>query len=95
MNNVMQSFLEVLHEHGLAPEEIIADGNLHRCPTLEKPRKRNGAYIAHMDKPVTLVVQLGNRRAGNLLRRGKAIFFAFRVVCMAGTSEGHKTSTRS
>ena len=50
----MQSFLEVLHEHGLAPEEIIADGNLHRCPTLEKPRKRNGAYIAHMDKPVTL-----------------------------------------
>ncbi len=54
MNNVMQSFLEVLHGHGLAPEEIIADGNLHRCPTLEKPRKRNGAYIAHMDKPATL-----------------------------------------
>lgn len=36
------------------PEEIIADGNLHRCPTQGKPRKQNGAYIAHLDKPATL-----------------------------------------
>jgi len=36
------------------PEEIITDGNLHRCPTEHRPRKQNGAYIAHLDKPVTL-----------------------------------------
>lgn len=54
MNNVLQSFQNVLHEHGLVPEEIITDGNLHRCPTGTKPRKQNGAYIAHLDKPATL-----------------------------------------
>ena len=54
MNNVLQSFHDVLFRHGLAPEEIIADGSLHRCPTEHKPRKQNGAYIAHLDKPATL-----------------------------------------
>ena len=48
------TFHDLLGQHGLVPEEIIADGNLHRCPTEGKPRKRNGAYIAHLDKPATL-----------------------------------------
>ncbi len=54
MDSIVQSFQNVLHEHGLVPEEILADGNLHRCPTESKPRKQNGAYIAHLDKPATL-----------------------------------------
>ncbi len=54
MNNHVNTFLDVLEQHGLIPGEIIADGNLHRCPTESKPGKRNGAYIAHMDKPATL-----------------------------------------
>ncbi|WP_241160202.1 toprim domain-containing protein [Desulfovibrio sp. ZJ369] len=54
MNDLLQTFQEVLGQHGLVPEEILADGTLHRCPTESKPRKLNGAYIAHLDKAATL-----------------------------------------
>ncbi len=54
MNDLLHTFHDVLGQHGLVPEEILADGNLHRCPTEGKPHKRNGAYIAHLDKPATL-----------------------------------------
>ncbi len=54
MNYVLQSFRDVLLRHGLVPEEIIADGNLHRCPTEHRPRKQNGAFIAHLDKLATI-----------------------------------------
>ena len=54
MNDLLHTFHDVLGQHGLVPETILADGTLHRCPTEGKPRKQNGAYIAHLDKPATL-----------------------------------------
>lgn len=54
MSNALQTFREILNDKGLIPSEIIADGELHRCPTQTKPHKQNGAYIAHLDAPVTL-----------------------------------------
>ena len=54
MTDLLHTFHDVLGQHGLVPEELLADGNLHRCPTEGKPHKRNGAYIAHLDKPATL-----------------------------------------
>ena len=54
MNSLPHSFRDMLERHGLMPEEIIADGTLHRCPTQGKPHKQNGAYIAHLDEPATL-----------------------------------------
>ena len=54
MTDLLHTFHDVLGQHGLVPEEILADGNLHRCPTEGKPHKQNGAYIAHLDKPATL-----------------------------------------
>ena len=54
MNDLLHTFQEVLGKHGLVPEEILADGELHRCPTESRPHKRNGAYIAHLDTPATL-----------------------------------------
>ena len=54
MNDLLHTFHDVLGQHGLIPEEIFADGKLHHCPTDGKLRKRNGAYIAHLDKPATL-----------------------------------------
>ena len=54
MNDLLHTFHDVLGQHGLVPEELLADGNLHRCPTEGKPHKRNGAYIAHLDKPAAL-----------------------------------------
>ena len=54
MSNALQTFRDILNGKGLIPSEIIADGKLHRCPTVAKPHKQNGAYIAHLDTPATL-----------------------------------------
>ena len=54
MSNPLQTFQDILNDKGLSPSEIMADGKLHRCPTLTKPHKQNGAYIAHLDTPATL-----------------------------------------
>lgn len=41
-------FEDALRIAGLQPKEVIADDRWHRCPTEDKPRKRNGAYrLAH------------------------------------------------
>ena len=54
MSSPLQTFQDILNAKGLMPLEIIADGTLHRCPTIAKPHKENGAYIAHLDTPTTL-----------------------------------------
>lgn len=54
MSNALHTFQSILHDKGLLPSEIIADGTLRRCPTQSKPHKQNGAYIAHLDSPATL-----------------------------------------
>lgn len=46
-------FREVIEAAGLRPARIIADGNLHRCPTESKPKKQNGWYILHFDAPAS------------------------------------------
>lgn len=38
------NFAQALAIAGLMPRDVIADGKWRRCPTLDKPRKRNGAY---------------------------------------------------
>lgn len=40
----MTTFEQTLTLAGLIPREVIADGRWRRCPTTDKPRKRNGAY---------------------------------------------------
>lgn len=45
MSSLLETFREILAQHDLLPEDILADGNLYRCPTRNKPYKRNGAYI--------------------------------------------------
>ena len=39
--------LSALRAAGLVLGEVIADGNIHRCPTTSKPSNNNGWYIAH------------------------------------------------
>lgn len=54
MADPLLTFQAILHDKGLTPAEIIADGKLHRCSTVAKQHKQNGAYIAHLDSPATL-----------------------------------------
>jgi phage/plasmid primase-like uncharacterized protein len=39
------NFEQALMAHGLMPRRVVADGKWYRCPTVDKPRKRNGAYL--------------------------------------------------
>jgi phage/plasmid primase-like uncharacterized protein len=39
------TFERALINHGLLPKRVIDDGKWHRCATVDKPTKRNGAYL--------------------------------------------------
>jgi len=43
------AFEQVLKAHGLLPRLVFADGRLRRCRTVDKPNKRNGAYVLYPD----------------------------------------------
>lgn len=53
-SDILQNFAECLHSAGLAVEAVQADGLLHRCGTLDKPRKLDGAYKAFLDEPPSI-----------------------------------------
>ncbi len=43
------TFDQALRIAGLLPRAIVPDGKWRRCATEDKPRKRNGAYVLHLD----------------------------------------------
>lgn len=43
------SFEAALRAAGLRPRDVMPDGRIRRCPTDDKPRKRNGWYVLHPD----------------------------------------------
>ena len=45
------AFRAQLEAAGLRPGQVIADGQLHRCPVEGKPAARDGAYVLHPDFP--------------------------------------------
>lgn len=55
------SFLAFAASHGLAIQRLIADGSIHRCPTTEKPRSDNGAYMLDHDRGWVMDWQQGDR----------------------------------
>lgn len=52
MNHV-EEFRRVLEAAELSPTEIVGDGAIHRCPTTDKPKGKDGAYIFHLDGRVS------------------------------------------
>ena len=54
MNTILQTFRDRLAAAGLVVETLEADGTLHRCGTIDKPRELDGAYKAHLDEPASL-----------------------------------------
>lgn len=45
----MTDFRDAMMAAGLRPRDVPADGEWHRCPTDDKPKKRNGAYKLALD----------------------------------------------
>lgn len=39
------NFIQHASAHGLMIRDVIADGRWHRVPTIDHPRKKNGAYV--------------------------------------------------
>ena len=53
-NSFLEEAIARMRADGLLIDTPIADGKLHRCPTADKPRSKNGAYIVHDDNyPLT------------------------------------------
>lgn len=52
MDEVIQAFRRAIDERGLLPRTLEADGRIHRCGTVKKPRSRNGVYCLHLDGAV-------------------------------------------
>lgn len=40
----MDDFIDFARSHGLVLDHIVADGRVHRCGTVDHPRKKNGAW---------------------------------------------------
>ena len=59
---VLHALSAAMAEHGLAPGEIILDGQIHRCATSDKPGSLNGWFIGHADAPVSAA--FGDWRTG-------------------------------
>lgn len=53
-SDILQQFSERLREAELAVECIEADGLLHRCGVLDKPRGTDGAYKCFLDTPASI-----------------------------------------
>lgn len=49
--SLIDAFRAILHDAGLCPDQIIADGTLHRCGTVGKEHGKDGAYVLHADPP--------------------------------------------
>ena len=52
--DIENTMLDALSKAGLLVERIEPDGKLHRTPTADKPKGKDGAYIAHSDAPVSI-----------------------------------------
>lgn len=50
-SDILTTFTEKLNAAGLLIEHSGADGKLHRCGTIDKPRGKDGAYRIHLDAP--------------------------------------------
>lgn len=52
--DILHSFAECLRSAGLEVEAIQADGLLHRCGTMDRPHRKDGAYKAFLDAPASI-----------------------------------------
>ncbi len=52
--DILHSFAECLHSAGLEIEAVLANGLLHRCGTMDRPRRKDGAYKAFPDAPASI-----------------------------------------
>lgn len=52
--DILHSFAECLHSAGLEVKAVLADGLLHRCGTMDRPRRKDGAYKAFPDVPASI-----------------------------------------
>ncbi|GHU03560.1 hypothetical protein FACS1894158_02230 [Betaproteobacteria bacterium] len=49
MSGPIEQFRDAMAARGITPDEIVADGALHRCDTEGKHGKGDGAYLLHLD----------------------------------------------
>jgi len=50
---ILSALTAAMEGKGLAPGEVVLDGEIHRCATADKPGSLNGWYVAHADAPAS------------------------------------------
>lgn len=69
MSSILETFREILAQHDLLPEDILADGNLLSLSDTEQTvQAQRRIYCPSGQARDSLVVQLGNRRSGDVPR---------------------------
>ncbi len=63
VGDILHSFAECLRSAGLEVDAVLADGLLHRCGTVDRPHRKDGAYKAFLDAPASIWWK--NWRTGN------------------------------
>lgn len=56
----MTDFRDAMMAAGLRPRDVPADGEWHRCPTDDKPKRRNGAYKLAVDGRVGFFIDFAS-----------------------------------
>lgn len=69
----MNDFIAFARAHGLVMEHVIADGRVHRVATEDKPRSRNGAYLANPDGQGGFVQNWATHERPIVFRSNKAV----------------------
>jgi len=65
-NKVMDKVVAKLRSRGMqVPDSLSCDGRWHRCPTDDKPHKKNGSYQVRNSSPDSPVVSYKNHGTGD------------------------------
>ena len=54
VGDILHNFAECLRSAGLEVDAVLADGLLHRCGTVDRPHRKDGAYKAFLDVPASI-----------------------------------------
>lgn len=74
-SSFLDEALMQMRDAGLLIDNLAADGRLHRVPTEDKPRSKNGAYVIHNDNyPVAWWQNWATETTGKLQGKDKSAF---------------------
>ncbi|MFI3270969.1 MAG: AAA family ATPase [Pseudomonadota bacterium] len=96
LDTLLEDARNILLQHGLEPQYIVANGEIQRCPTRDKPNSQNGRYSIGTQAP--FVLWWHDWRSGEggkvLLGKGEKPNYQQNSVAIQHAIEQQKRQTR-